>query len=102
MPYYIVESYDEDLATGGGTLRGVPTEGYSPELWLYVVNTEENPSDWPGHPSGYADPPRRRAPAGEAWWVVVASGAQAHAGELRSTGNPLDAPPQGFAVFDWP
>src|SRR4051794_11033327 len=71
MPYYILESSEETLTIGGVTLTGVPTTGHSRALWLYVVNTEENPMDWPESPTGRG-PGHRRAPAGVGnWWVVV-------------------------------
>jgi hypothetical protein len=103
MPYYLVESPKENLTIGDVTLHGIPTTGHSRALWLYVVSTEDNPKNWPESPTGRGTG-HRRAPDGELnWWVVAKPGAKARSSEgLRSTGNPLYTPPQGYPVFNWP
>ena len=104
MSYYILESSKKTLAIGDDTFDGIDTTGYSP-LWLYVVNTEEKPTDWPESPTG-RNSGRRRAPpkVEKEWWVVVKPGAKARSTKdgRRSTGEPLDTPPQGYPVFNWP
>ena len=103
MPYYIVESSERDLTIGGVTLTGVPTTGYSRDLWHFVVNTKENPMDWPASPTGRSSTSPRRAPDGvEDWWVVRRGAKARSSNGLRSNRNPLGAPPPGFPMFDWP
>ena len=73
MPYYIVESSERDLTIGGVTLTGVPTTGHSRHLWLFVVNTKENPPGWPASPTGRGSKSPRRSPDGvKDWWVATA------------------------------
>jgi hypothetical protein len=105
MPYYVLESFEANLNVRGATLRGVPTTGYSPAIWLYVVNSEEAPLDWPESPTGRGSG-RRRAPAGVGnWWVVLGRGAKARSDDalrLCSTRNTLPAVPNGYSSFSWP
>jgi hypothetical protein len=102
MSYYIVESFEPHLTINGVALTGVPTTSYAFPIWHYVVNTDEEPENWPASPHGQSEGSPRRSPDGIKDWWVVTRFARARSNKRRSDCKPLDSLPSEYPVFDWP